>query len=409
MKILMCNKFHYFVGGTERYLFDLSGVLNKLGHTIIHFSTKDGKNLYSEYSDYFVENSVFSDNFWLSLLNPGKAINFIYSFPARKSIESLIERFRPDVAHLHNIYHHLSSSIVHSLKRNNIPVVMTVHDYKLICPNYSLFTDGKVCNRCKGKNYYNAIIHKCLKNSRLASALACLEMYFCKILKVYENNVDLFIVPSRFMQNKLLDFGLNKEKVYYLPEAINLSRFRVNFEHGDYILYFGSLHYKKGVHSLLRVAKKFKNITVKMIGEGPFKEELQQLIAEDALSNVELLGYKQVDELADFISGALIIVVPSLWYEVMGLTIYEAFASGKCVVASDIGAIPEIVKDNVNGILFNPLKGDDLLKKIEYLLNNPTRIKELGSNAFEMINGHNNLFNHSQKLLSIYNDLLKKN
>lgn len=406
----MCNKFHFIVGGTERYLFDLSEGLKRLGHTIIDFSTKNRGNFYSEYSDYFVEGSDFSKGLRLnSISDARKAINFIYSFQARKNIECLIERYRPDVAHIHNIYHHISSSIIHSLRKKGIPVLMSVHDYKLICPNYSLFTNNELCERCKKYNYYNAIIYKCIKESRIASILTCLEMYFCKILKIYEKNVDLFIAPSKFIQNKLVDFGIDREKIFYLPYAINLNRFRVNFEPGEYILYFGNIYYKKGVHRLLAVAKQFKHIPIKIIGEGPYKKALQQLISEYNLSNVEFLGHRPIDELISFIPGARLVIVPSLWYEVAGLTIYEAFASGKCVVASNIGAIPEIIKDGVNGILFNPFDEQNMLEKIEYLLNSPQKIKELGKNAFDMINEYNNPIYHYETLLSVYNNLLNKN
>lgn len=406
----MCNKFHFIRGGTERYLFDLSEGLKKLGHTVINFSTKDKRNFYSEHSDYFIEGSDFSKDLELDdIADARKALNFIYSFPARKNIECLIERYEPDVAHIHNIYHHISSSIIHSLRKKGIPIVMTVHDYKLICPNYTLFMNNKVCERCKKYNYYNAIIYKCIKNSTLASILACFEMYFCKTLKIYENNIDLFIAPSKFIQNKLVDFGIDRERIFYLPYAINLNHFRANFEPGEYILYFGNIHFRKGVHQLLTVGKQFKHIPIKIIGEGPYKEALQQFISKYSLSNVELLGYRPIEELITFISRALLVIVPSLWYEVMGLSIYEAFASGKCVVASNIGAIPEIVKDDVNGVLFNPLDEQELLEKIEYLLNNPLKIKELGKNAFEMINEYNNPINHYQTLLSIYYNLLNKN
>jgi glycosyltransferase involved in cell wall biosynthesis len=409
MKILMCNKFHFIHGGAERYLFDISEELKKSRHTIIDFSTKDRRNFYSEYSDYFIEGSDFSENLKLvGIADIKQAINFIYSFPARRNIESLIGRYRPDIAHIHNIYHHLSSSIIHSLRKKSIPMVMTVHDYKLICPNYTLFAKNKICERCKRHNYYNAIKYKCIRNSALASILACFETYFCKILKIYESNIDLFITPSRFMQNKLVDFGMDKKKVFYLPYAINLSRFRVNFEPGEHILYFGNMHYRKGVQRLLTIAKQFKNIPIKIIGDGPYKKVVQQLVGDHNLTNVELVEHKPINELIDFVSRALLVIMPSLWYEVAGLTIYESLASGKCVVASNIGAIPEIIKDGVNGVLFNPEDENDILKKIGYLLDSPERIKELGRNGLEMINRYNNLGRHCQTLIEIYDDVINR-
>lgn len=405
----MCNKFHFIKGGTERYLFDLCEGLKGLGHTVIDFSTSDKRNSYSEYSDYFSEGNNFSRGLKLNdILHIKKTLNFIYSFPARRNIKHLIERYTPDVAHIHNIYHHISSSIVHSLRSKNIPIIMTLHDYKLICPNYSLFTNDEVCERCKKYNYYNAIIYKCIKDSWLASIFICLEMYFCKILKIYENNVDLFIVPSRFIQNKLYDFGIDRKKIFYLPHAIDLNHFKPNYGLGKYILYFGGIYFKKGVHLLLTVAKQFEDIPIKIIGEGPYEKDLRKLIGRYSLRNVELLGYKSVNELTNFVAGALLVLIPSLWYEVVGLTIYEAFASGKCVVASNIGGIPEIVKDGINGILFDPGDEHDLLKKIRYLLDNTEKIKEFGSNGFEMIKKYNDRSTHYQTLVSIYKAVINK-
>jgi len=194
-----------------------------------------------------------------------------------------------------------------------------------------------------------------------------------------------------------------------LPFAINLSRFRANFEPGEYILYFGNIHFRKGVSLLLALGEKFKHIPIKIIGEGPYKKTLQRIIHKNNLSNIELLDFKTQDELIGFISEALLVVVPSLWYEVAGLTIYEALASGKCIVASNIGAIPEIIKDGVNGILFNPQEERDFIDKIKYLLNNRQKIRELGQNAFKTINGYNKPLNHYQALLNIYNNLINKN
>lgn len=409
MKILMCHKFHFLSGGAERYLFDLREGLSKLGHTVIDFSTENTRNEYSVYSGYFVKGINFSKiSLRKPLYNIKATLNFIYSLKAKKNIARLIDDFKPDVAHIHNIYHHLSISILDILRNKKIPVIMTLHDYKLICPNYSLFSNNEICERCKKYNYYNAIIYKCVKKSRLASILACLEMYFCKMLKIYENNIDVFIAPSRFIQNKLVDFGIDRKKIFYLPHAINLNLFEPNFEPGEYIVYFGNICYRKGTHLLLTVAKQFKHIPLKVIGEGPYKRVLQQQVSEYNLKNVELLGYKPVNELIDVVSKALLVVIPSLWYEVAGLTIYEAFALGKCVVASDIGGIPEIVKDGINGILFQPGDEQDLLEKIVYLLNNPHKIKELGRNGFKTINEHNNPASHYQTLVSIYNGVIDK-
>ncbi len=409
MKILMCHKFHFLSGGAERYLLDLRKGLSKLGHTVIDFSTQNVQNEHSDYSGYFVKGINFSEiSTHRPLYNIKAALNFIYSFEARKNIERLIDDFKPDVAHIHNIYHHLSVSILDILRKRRIPVIMTLHDYKLVCPNYSLFIQGMPCERCKRKNYFNAFIHKCLKDSYMASILACLEAYFCNIFKIYENSVDLFIAPSIFTKNKMIDFGIDAQKIYHLPYAIDLEYFMPDFENGKYILYFGSLSHKKGVQTLLKSAAYLKNFPIKIIGDGPQRAELEQFAHKERLLNVEFLGYKQRDELARFIRDALFVVVPSEWYEVSGLNIYESFASGKCVIGADTGGIPELIEDGHTGLLFRSGDSNDLVRKIFYLTQHPQRIKEWGRNAYSKIHNLNNPLSHYQELLNIYDNPISK-
>jgi glycosyltransferase involved in cell wall biosynthesis len=407
MKILMCHKFLFPLGGAERYLLDLREGLARLGHTVIDFSTHNIHNPGSEYSDFFVRGWNFSEILSRrQYYNVKAALNFIYSLEAKDNIERLINKYTPDIAHIHNIYHHISPSILPVLRKNKIPVVMTLHDYKLVCPNYSLFTANLPCERCKSGNYFNTVIHKCLNNSYPASFLGCLEMYFAKIFKLYENNVDLFIAPSVFVKNKFIDFGIDKRKIYYLPYAIDLAGFNPNFDHGKYILYIGNLYAKKGVETLLMSAKYLKGISIKIIGEGPQRCELESFSRRERLTNVEFLGYRSKKDLAGFIRDALFTVVPSRWYEVSGLIIYESFASGKCVVASNIGGLPELVDDGLNGLLFRPGDFNDLVEKIRYLINNPMRIRELGRNAYEKICQINRPEAHCQNLLNTYNQLI---
>lgn len=409
MKILMCNKFHYILGGTERYLFDTSKGLKDLGHTVMHFSMLHSRNFNSPYSAYFVRGNDFTEPFnKRTSMSIDKAINFVYSFEARKMMNRLIVQHHPDVAHVHNIYHHISSSILHSLRKNRIPVAMTVHDYKLICPNYSLFTGNKVCQRCKGHKYYHAILNRCIKHSFGPSVLAFLEMAFCKALKMYEKNVDVFIAPSRFVREKLIEFGLPESKILHLPHAIDLRRYKPCVGKGEYILYLGSLYYKKGVNLLLEVARKLRAVTFKIAGEGPLRGELQALIARYNLSNVELLGYVPAEKTMDLVSHASLVVFPSLWYEVAGLSIYEACASGKCVVASRIGGIPEIIQDGINGVLCEPGSAEDLCCKVTALLEDPEKAQEIGKNASIMMQKFHDPASHYAALLQIYERLISK-
>ncbi len=403
MKILQCHKFYYPSGGAERYFIDLCDSLSREGHKVIHFSTLNDNNLPSAYSRYFVDTVGISDhhknNFFTKIKT---ALKFIYSFDSRRKIKELVTEFNPEIAHIHNIYHHLSSSILDELYIRKIPVVMTVHDYKLVCPDYLLFRRGNICEECKGDKYFRAVINRCVKNSYLASSVACLEMYFCRLLKKYTRSVNIFIAPSIFVKKKLIKFGLPEDKIYYLPHPINLQDAKPNFNVGRYILYYGRLAPEKGIESLLKSQRFFPNIPMKIVGDGPQKNKLRQIIKRERLHNVELLGYKSDDELLDLIKNAALVVVPSVWPEVSGLVIYEAFALGKCVIASNIGGIPELVNDRVNGLLFSPGNYKQLADKIKYLIGNPEKIKNYGLNGFNKIRQFNSQFEHNQHLLNIY-------
>jgi glycosyltransferase involved in cell wall biosynthesis len=402
MKILMCNKFHYPAGGAEVYLFDLCAGLGDLGHTVINFSTQNPRNLPSPYGGYFVKPADLS--------SIGSAAKFIYSRASAESIARLIDKYHPDIAHIHNIYHQISPSILKVLAKNKIPAVMTLHDYKLICPNYSLFTGGKPCERCRGGKYYNAVRYKCFKSSFLKSSLAVLEMYFSKLLKIYEENIALFIAPSRFLKDKLVSFGLDASKVIYLPQAINLESFKPDLAPGRYILYSGGLSIKKGVKLFLESLQNLSAApAVKIAGDGPLSRELPSLISKLGLKNVELLGFKSREELSRIIRGSLFVAVPSLWPEVAGLSIYEAFSCGKCVIASDRGGIPELVEDNVNGLLFDPAEPGSLKAKISWLIGHPAKMVEFGRNGLEKVSKINNGKAHYERLAQLYSGLLSKN
>jgi len=394
MNILMCNKFNFIKGGAERYLFDLKSGLRRLGHSVIDFSVLSPRNEYSEYSAYFVKEKAFS--------SPIAALDFIYSFEASRKIGFLIDKFKPDVAHIHNIYHQISSSILYTLRRKKVPVVMTLHDYKLICPNYSLFSGGNFCQKCKSGGYYNAFARKCLKNSYMASFLVCLEMYITKLFKVYESSVALFIAPSKFMLNKAVEFGIDKRKISYLPYAIDLEQFSPGALNGGYILYFGDISEKKGVASILDCARQFPGTAIKIAGDGSDKDKYEHYCSDHGLKNVEFLGYKTRPELIPVIRGALFVVVPSKWPEVCGLVIYESFSCGKCVIASNIGGIPEFVEDKSTGLLFQPENQRDYLDKVDYLLRYPEERRRLGDNAREKIAYFNNRSRHYQELIKIY-------
>ncbi|NCN22333.1 glycosyltransferase family 4 protein [Candidatus Falkowbacteria bacterium] len=375
MKILQVNKFHYPRGGADKYYLDLSLSLEKAGHEVANFSMHHPKNLKSPWSKYWLTRVSFNENlgFFAKLKIIGRVI---YSLEAKRKFKKLVKDFKPDIIHLHNIYHHISPSILSVARRFKIPVVMHLHDYKLICPNHTLFVGGKNCDSCRGHKYFNCVKKRCLKNSFFASLLVALEMYIHhRVLKIYQKNIALFIAPSEHMKKTCLDFGwdkIAKDKfvvVYnsYSPELI-LTQGDLNADfQEDYLLYFGRLGAEKGIDTLLN-ALPATGETLKIVGSGEEDTKLK-LKVESLKLRVEFLGYKSGEELRLLITKAKAIVMPSIWQENMPLSLLEAMSLGKTVIASRIGGFPEIIEDGLSGFLFEPGNFRDLASKINALKN----------------------------------------
>ena len=404
MKILQVNKFYYQgenAGGTGRYFFNLINLLENYGHQIQIFSTKDRRNASSSYSSYFIEKQDFA-NPKINTQSLKKALGFIYSFEAKKKIAKLIQDEKPDIVHIHNIYHHITPSILPVLKKANLPIIQTLHDFHLISPNYNLYAKNKTHESCSHGHYWKAIFHKCIKDSYSASLLMVLKMYFEKITKIYLKNVDYFIAPSRFLRDKYIENGFPAAKIIFLPPFINISQFAPRFSPGKYILYFGRLHPQKGVRLLVDAVAGLPQVKLKIVGSGEEKQELTRLIKEKKLENVKLLGEKSSAILKKIISQSAFVIVPSLSYENAPLAVLEAFASGKPVIASNLGGLPELIQDQKTGLLFRPGDKKDLKRQILNLYSRPILIRNMGLAARLLIEKEFSPVKHYQALIRVY-------
>ena len=363
MKILEVNNYYYNRGGSENVFLQTCDLLEKNGHNVVVFSTDNSRNISAHRPAYFTPDIDF-DKFSLKNI-----FYFFYNFRAVRDLKKLIEKEKPDIAHLHNVYHHLSPAIIHALKKNNIPVVMTLHDYKIICPNYRLFSQNKLCQDCKGSKYYNCFFKKCVKNSRVKSFLASCEAYLHSIIGSYEK-VDLFIAPSKFMRNTCIQFGVpaDKIKVIYNPFELVKNTGVSTKEKSDALLYFGRLSNEKGIAVLLLALRDLPNIRLKIVGEGDVRAELEKLAREyEIIERVEFCGPKYGDDLQQEINAARAIIMPSVWPENMPLALLESMSAGKVVIASNSGGFTEMIQDGVNGMLFNTNNAEDLARAIKQL------------------------------------------
>lgn len=351
MKILSVNKFYYVKGGAERHFFDLNKELERQGHRVIPWSMLSGQNQPSRFSRYFISGR---DMHRPSL----KALSgMFYNREAQKKARELAEKEKPDIAHLHNIYHQFSPAIIKTLKKAGLKVVMTLHDYKIACPNAFLFTENKPCRRCLSGSYLNCLRYRCAHNSLAKSGLAALEaILHRKILKSYEA-VDLFVAPSRFLKEVMAEAGIDKEKIKVAKNftPLDFSGQPAGVKQEGHYLFYGRLSPEKGIDVLLEAVKTSPGARLKIIGSGPDFFRLQEKIKNDRLEKrVELAGPKYNGALKGEVAKAKAVFVPSLWPENMPLAVLESMAQGQIVAASRIGGLPELIRHKENGFLFEP-------------------------------------------------------
>ena len=407
MKILQINKYHYIRGGSDSVYFNTTNLLQEFGHEVVHFAMDFNENDPSTESQYFASNNDFAQQSTLEKIH--NLPSFFYNKDAEKKLEKLLKTQKPDIAHLHIFYGSLTSSILKILKRYNVPIVVSVHDYKFVCPAY-LFLNGKneICEKCEGKKYHNAVLNKCVKGSSLFSTVFALEAYYRDLKYPLHKMFDKLLFVSKFSE-----FIHNK----YKPELKDLSTHIYNFDpilkskvandnKGEYFLYAGRLSKEKGLKTLINAFNQLPNLKLKIAGTGDEAEMLKQI----ALPNIEFLGFKKGTELQSIIWNASYVVVPSEWYENNPMSVIEALTFGKPVIGANIGGIPEIVIQNKTGFLFNPGSIDELkatILKADQLDNDNYKSLSYSSRDFAEKNFSPN--SHYEKLMQIYTEVITAN
>jgi glycosyltransferase involved in cell wall biosynthesis len=409
VKILMVDKYFFIMGGAERYYFELKNILEQHGHQVIPFSMQHPRNFPSAWSDYFVSNIEFNGHSKLQQLaqSPKIVSRVLYSQEAKAAITKLIERVKPDIAHLHMIDHQLSPSILHALQRYDIPVVQTCHQYKLVCPSYRLLVmrENRICEKCVTGNFYHAVLERCHKDSVAASALIAFESYLHKWLRVYDL-IRLFHVPSRFLGRKFRDSGVSDKRIWQQFYTIDLRHYPFSEVFEDYFVYYGRLSGEKGILTLLRAMQEVNKSKLLIIGDGPQRAELENFATAHKLSNVVFTGSKSGKELTQLVSRAKFVVVPSEWYDNSPLVIYESFAMGRPVIATNLGGMPELIEDGVNGRLFAPKDADGLSRIINEMLNDEKVLRQMGQAGRATAEREFAPEVHYQKIYEVYQRLI---
>lgn len=404
MKILQIHKYHFVRDGAARYVFDLTKMLESHGHEVVPWSVHHLENVPTPWSRFFVTERHYDRREGL-VHDAEKVANMIWSREAATKLRALLREFRPDVVHIHNIYHHLSPSILSVLKREHIPVVWTVHDFKWICPNYKLYTEEAPCERCYVYKYWNAVAHRCVSDSRAASALAAVEMAIHRLGRWYERDVALAVTPSAFLRNLLGRWGKDLSHIRHLPNFVDPAPFAgIVSEVGNEIVYAGRLAEEKGVTKILDMAAALPDLLFRFIGTGPMERELKDAVATHGLKNVAFSGFLSGQELFTAIAGARMVLVPSRWFENFPYAVLEAMALGKTVLASSTGGVPEMIEDGVSGIL---LPSDDVPRWVDAIrrcAQDETMLAQIGEKARQRMARFSPEL-HYERLMRIYGDV----
>jgi glycosyltransferase involved in cell wall biosynthesis len=403
MKVLAVNKFYHVYGGADRYFFELGNVLERHGHTVVPFAMQDSANFESPYSKHFVSHvEMFEAASVREKLRAAGRI--LYSREARRSIKRLASEVRPQIAHMHLVYHHLSPSIVPALRDAGVPIVHTLHDYKPICPAYTMVSNGAICEACKGRRFYSCAVQRCNRGSLAASVLNSIEMYFHYAMGWYTDMIDRYVCPSDFMRRKMIEFGFPAAQVEHVPNFVDPARYTFEPTDRGYFAYVGRLVSTKGVATLVKAMSRVRGADLLVVGEGPERATLEP----SAPANVKFLGYKSGKELEDLIGGAMFTILPSEWYENCPMSILESMARGKPVIGARIGGIPELVHHEETGLLFTSRDADDLAHCLQDLIDHPDKRRRFGAAARDRIVREYGPETHYERIMAIYADVIAK-
>lgn len=346
--LLSINNYYYPRGGAEMVFFRHNGMLHDAGFRVVPFAMNHRMNVGgAERSEFAAELEYGRESDGL-VTKIRKGLKAVYSLEARSKLARLIDRSAPDVCHAHNVYHHLSPSILGLVRARGIPLVMTLHDLKIACPAYSMLSHDGVCERCRDGRLYQVVKHRCMKGSLALSALVMVESYVHRFLGSYLRNVDRFLVPSRFYLSKLVEWGYPAERFEYVPNFVSADAFEACYAPGTRFVYFGRLAREKGIATLIRAAAQAK-VGIDVIGTGPAEPELRSLAGN---GDVRFLGFLSGAKLNAAVSSARAVVLPSEWYENAPLAVLEGAALGKPAVVARIGGLPELVAENETGWSF---------------------------------------------------------
>ena len=339
-------------------------------------------------------------------------LKIIWSYDTYRELKALIKREKPDVAHFHNIWYLISPSAYYACKECGVPVVQTLHNYRFFCINGLLMNGDSICESCIGRLPWRGMLYGCFRNSKLYSLPVALTDCFHKIAGTWSCKVDAYIALTEFGRKKFIECGLPEERIFVKPNFL-ANPPEPDYINNGYIIFLGRLSSEKGITVLIDAVKRLNlykptPLNLKIIGDGPLRKVIEEKIRSGRVDSIELLGRKNLNECMALLKESKFMVMPAVCYENFPLSIREAFACGKPVVASRLGAMAELIEDGKTGLLFEPGNPDDLAEKIKWMFDNEDACIEMGKNARAEFEAKYTADKNLNILMNIYSYALKK-
>ena len=366
MKIAFIHNAYRQRGGEDSVLQAEARLLKTAGHTVVQ---------------YLRDNNEISEYRPLQTLT--LPLRSVWAWDSYRNLRIFLKKEKPDIAHCHNTFPLISPTAYYACRKTGIPVIQTLHNYRLVCPSATLFRDRHLCEACMGKTIpWNGVANACYRNSYAASAAVASLLGVHRALRTWKTKVNAFIAPSEFTKSKLVEGGLPGWKIFVKPNFVypNHNGGTGSALNGEYALFIGRLVEEKGLRTMLRAWKLLENqIPLRIAGDGPLRKELEAMASD--LPGVHFLGSISHEQVFETIRRARFLVFPSEWYEPFACTIVESFAFGVPVISSRLGAMKQTVQDHYSGLHFSPGDAGDLASKIAWAWAHPEQMSVMGRNA----------------------------
>ena len=331
----------------------------------------------------------------------------IWSRKANKELSEKLLVAKPDIVHVHNTLPLLSPSIFHACHRANIPVVHTLHNYRLICPSNTLFRDGQICEKCVSGTLLNSVRYGCYRSSRTQTAAVAAMLQYHRWINTWSHRIDGYIALSEFQKTKIVASGIAEDKIYIKPNFIeSIPQETTKVEFGSYYLFVGRLIDEKGVRLLIEGYKKANSkYPLIIMGPGYLQEMVTQAALED--ERIKYVGIQSKEDVLSWMKGAIALLFPSVWHECSPMTILEAFSCSLPVICSSLGALLDMVEHQKTGYIFSPASAKELTEAIIWVENNKQSWLFLKQHIIQRISTTYFKEENYKRLIQIYEQVIR--